>query len=353
MPPSSKVLLPEGDNNFDGTHHGVDFMDDEICFIQIQEDGCLSSACSSQNTAQNSCLCKGKILDTTLSVLGGVSFPGKSYLIINTGCSRSVFNLPLYHGEAIAFGCSEGNFGSKSFFCASDNIDLPCDNIDSDDIIEISHTSCSAVYVAGHPAPLDVNSPNCQDSEKGDPSHFFLVKDFNEINKDTGEIRFVSSELDLDPDWQVLSAPGSENIITTVVADGDVAQTPAPVSAPTLKETKSGKRTRALDVGDIGYPRRRRTKSTKSNTIDPNPFIDVTKQYTVTNPASSMKALLDDDLYSNGGIEIAPGEAFTFVVTYQNVDTTNPMIPSVTVTANENTCESTSATHRPDEDSTP
>jgi len=43
---------------------------------------------------------------------------------------------------------------------------------------EIIHTSCSAIYVAGQPAPLDKNTPNPPGSSKGDPSPNWEVVNF-------------------------------------------------------------------------------------------------------------------------------------------------------------------------------
>lgn len=43
---------------------------------------------------------------------------------------------------------------------------------------EIIHTSCSAIYEAGQPAPLDGSTPNPANSSKGDPSPNWLVLDF-------------------------------------------------------------------------------------------------------------------------------------------------------------------------------
>jgi hypothetical protein len=47
---------------------------------------------------------------------------------------------------------------------------------------ELIHTSCSAVYEANLPAPLDGNTPNPPSSEKGDPSPNWFVLDF--LDKD-------------------------------------------------------------------------------------------------------------------------------------------------------------------------
>lgn len=49
---------------------------------------------------------------------------------------------------------------------------------------EIIHTSCSAIYVAGAPAPLDGNTPNPAGAEKGDPSPNWEVVDFREKDDD-------------------------------------------------------------------------------------------------------------------------------------------------------------------------
>lgn len=107
----------------------------------------------------------------------------------------------------------DGNLGSK-FSIYIDN-----------ELLEVIHTSCSALYFAGAPAPLDTNSPSPSNSEKGDPSPNWFVLSFEQ--KDGRVVDATESEQQASADSCTVPFSGgnvtySYHVTNTGTTDVDV-----------------------------------------------------------------------------------------------------------------------------------
>ena len=122
-------------------------------------------------------LCQAAISATTLRYTGPdlsnatVVFEGdKRGLATYTGVDLvsgvTVLTSAQENGFTIDAGDGEG-LGSKT-------------RITINGVLEIIHTSCSAIYAADQPAPLDGGTPNPPDSSKGDPSPNWEVVNFRD-----------------------------------------------------------------------------------------------------------------------------------------------------------------------------
>jgi len=121
-------------------------------------------------------LCTEAIAATTLRYIGpdnpnaNVTFQGKDhgyaeYLGVNLVSGATVLTDAGQNGYTVDGTLTGDKLGSKT-------------TITINGVKEIIHTSCSAIYVAGEPAPLDNKTPNPPNSDKGDPSPNWEVVNF-------------------------------------------------------------------------------------------------------------------------------------------------------------------------------
>jgi hypothetical protein len=158
--------LPVEDNN----EANVNCAQVEVCSLSLTQQCAIVDVPASDNL-----LCEAKIKATTLrytgpSILGAtVVFEGKN------GGSATYTNVDLISGVTILTSPSQNGYTIDG------NSDLGSKtNITINNVLEIIHTSCSAVYYAGRPAPLDGNTPNPVNSDKGDPSPNWFVVNFED-----------------------------------------------------------------------------------------------------------------------------------------------------------------------------
>ncbi|MDX1694985.1 MAG: hypothetical protein R3208_14560 [Ketobacteraceae bacterium] len=147
----------------------------EVCEVVVDQK-CMVKAPTIEDK-----LCTDAISATTLRYIGPnktnatVAFEGKDsgqvvYSGVDLASGVTILTKPSQNGFTIDAGMGE-KLGSKT-------------TITINGVEEIIHTSCSAIYVAGAPAPLDGNTPNPDNAEKGDPSPNWVVVDFREKDDD-------------------------------------------------------------------------------------------------------------------------------------------------------------------------
>ena len=137
-----------------------------VCNVAVDK------TCMVEPSMGDDLLCTSKIASTTLRYTGPdmenahVTFVGKN------GGYAEYFGVKLVSGETVL--TSQNGYTIDSSALGSRT------TIIINGVEEIIHTSCSAVYRAGHPAPLDANTPNPSNSSKGDPSPNWFVVNFRQ-----------------------------------------------------------------------------------------------------------------------------------------------------------------------------
>ena len=169
----------------DGAWSGKAVNDADLAFVECEQPlECslvVDQKCMVKEPASDDKLCTDAISATTLRYTGPnlsaatVVFKGKDsgqviYNNVNLVSGVTILTRPGQNGFTIDAGIGE-KLGSKT-------------TITINGTEEIIHTSCSAIYVAGAPAPLDGNTPNPAGAEKGDPSPNWEVVDFREKDDD-------------------------------------------------------------------------------------------------------------------------------------------------------------------------
>jgi hypothetical protein len=147
------------------------------CEAPVQCAVSVDQTCAVKPQASNDKLCTDAISATTLRYIGPdqsnatIAFTGKEGgMVVYTGVDLesnvSILTKPGQNGYTVDAGLGD-KLGSKT-------------TITINGTEEIIHTSCSAIYVAGQPAPLDGNTPNPANSDKGDPSPNWSVVNFRQ-----------------------------------------------------------------------------------------------------------------------------------------------------------------------------
>ncbi len=147
------------------------------CSAPVQCDLSVNQTCSVKPQASDDKLCTESISATTLLYTGPtkqnatVVFQGKdggsvTYSGVDLVSNVTLLTKPSQNGYTVDAGIGQ-KLGSAT-------------TITIDGKQEIIHTSCSAVYVAGVPAPLDSKTPYPVNSEKGDPSPLWTVYNFRQ-----------------------------------------------------------------------------------------------------------------------------------------------------------------------------
>ena len=147
------------------------------CSAPVQCDISVNQTCSVVPQASDDKLCTESISATTLLYTGPnkqnatVVFQGKdggsvTYSGVDLVSNVTILTKPSQNGYTVDAGIGQ-KLGSAT-------------TITIDGKAEIIHTSCSAVYVAGVPAPLDSKTPYPANSEKGDPSPLWTVFNFRQ-----------------------------------------------------------------------------------------------------------------------------------------------------------------------------
>jgi hypothetical protein len=147
------------------------------CSAPVQCDISVNQTCAVKPQASDDKLCTASISATTLLYTGPnkqnatVVFQGKdggsvTYSGVDLVSNVTILTKPSQNGYTVDAGIGQ-KLGSAT-------------TITIDGKAEIIHTSCSAVYVAGVPAPLDGNTPYPANSEKGDPSPLWTVVNFRQ-----------------------------------------------------------------------------------------------------------------------------------------------------------------------------
>ena len=138
----------------------------------------VDQTCSVKTQASSDKLCTDKISATTLRYTGPnksnatVTFANKnggiieSYSGVNLESNVTILTKPSTKGYTIDLGVG-AQLDAQTM-------------IKINGVEEIIHTSCSAVYYAGQPAPLDSKTPNPANSSKGDPSPNWSVVNFRQ-----------------------------------------------------------------------------------------------------------------------------------------------------------------------------
>jgi len=136
----------------------------------------VDKTCLVEPSVGDDLLCTAGIAGTTLRYTGPdmtnatVTFEGDKagfaeYVGVDLVSGVTVLTMPSQDGYTI----NSDNLGAKTTITINGEV-------------EIIHTSCSAIYRAGQPAPLDKDTPNPSGSAKGDPSPNWYVVNF--IQKD-------------------------------------------------------------------------------------------------------------------------------------------------------------------------
>ena len=142
----------------------------ESCLIEVSKT-CLVAAPPPDNL-----VCQDSISATTLRYIGPdrgpvtVAFEGSDRGMSSFGPINLVSGLTILtdaSGSTIDAGLGQ-KLGSRTEIFVDGLLD------------EVIHTSCSAIYAAGQPAPLDGNTPNPPNSGKGDPSPNWFVVNFRD-----------------------------------------------------------------------------------------------------------------------------------------------------------------------------
>ena len=193
-------------------------------------------------------LCESAIAATTLRYIGPdiadatVTFAGSS------SGSATYSNVALVSGVTILTDPSENDWtidGSPKL--GSKTTIVITDNTAGTSFTEIIHTSCSAVYEAGFPAPLDSNTPVPPDSDKGDPSPNWFVESFldEDGNKVTvpgsgGVCEVPTGGGDVTYDFEVINLSGIDTYTDVTLLDNRLGQVLGPITlGPGISETVS------------------------------------------------------------------------------------------------------------------
>jgi hypothetical protein len=137
----------------------------------------VDQTCSVQAQASNDLLCTSAISATTLRYTGpsvqnatvvfkGASGGSATYNNVDLQQNVTVLTMASQNGYTVDAGVGNKLGAKSSIFINGKE--------------EIIHTSCSAVYSAGKPAPLDANTPYPPNSVKGAPSPLWHVVNFRQ-----------------------------------------------------------------------------------------------------------------------------------------------------------------------------
>ena len=150
-----------------------------VCVAPVVCDITVDKTCLVAPTSNSALLCTDSIAATTLRYTGpslsnaNVTFQGKDdgfadYVGVNLVSNVTVLTMAGQNGFTV-----DATIGGGSRFGSQTTITI-------NGVVEIIHTSCSAIYEAGQPAPLDGNTPNPPNSSKGDPSPNWSVVNFQQ-----------------------------------------------------------------------------------------------------------------------------------------------------------------------------
>jgi len=172
------VMLNIAVVNANGSISGLPVMDDDPanlnCEAPLVCNVAVDKTCMVEPTVGDDLLCTSAIASTTLRYTGPdmdnatVVFEGKD------GGYAEYVGVDLVSGVTILTMASQNGYTIDSSKLGSKT------TITINGVEEIIHTSCSAIYQAGQPAPLDANTPNPPNSTKGDPSPNWFVVNFKQ-----------------------------------------------------------------------------------------------------------------------------------------------------------------------------
>jgi len=137
-------------------------------------DIAVDKTCLVEPTAGDDLLCTDKIAATTLRYTGPDMINATVIFKGDKGGDATYSGVDLVSGVTVLTMASQGGY-------TIDSVELGAKTtISINGVEEIIHTSCSAIYRANHPAPLDGNTPNPPNSSKGDPSPNWFVVNFKQ-----------------------------------------------------------------------------------------------------------------------------------------------------------------------------
>jgi hypothetical protein len=153
-----------------------DDFDSDFGFRRLTCDLAVTKSCLVTPAPTDDLFCTDKIVATTLryngpTILGATVEidPDKSPTVVYSGvdliAGETVLTLPAENGFSVDARPDEAELGARA-------------KIRVNGVEEVIHTSCSAPYMAGQPAPLD--------NPKGDPSPNWFVENF--LDKDSPEV---------------------------------------------------------------------------------------------------------------------------------------------------------------------
>ncbi len=139
----------------------------------------VDATCLVEDTGTSGGMCTAAISATTLRYTGPsianatVTFQGKdggsaTYTGVNLEQNVTQLTMPAQNGYTVDAGAGT-KLGSATTITINGKV-------------EIIHTSCSTIYEAGKPAPLDAKTPNYPNVQKGDPSANWWVAGFRQID---------------------------------------------------------------------------------------------------------------------------------------------------------------------------
>ncbi|WP_371375149.1 hypothetical protein [Thalassotalea aquiviva] len=194
-------------------------------------------------------LCQARIQATTLRYTGP-SISGATVTIAGKdGGSETYSNVDLISGVTSLTSANQNNYTIDSTTTGNDSLGSQT-FITINGVEEIIHTSCSAVYVAGQPAPLDSNTPNPPNSDKGDPSPNWHVVNFldqdgafvEELTGTPGPVGSTCEVISSTPvdviNYYTVTNTGGTNIEITSLFDslqGEILEMPPVLLAPNEK----------------------------------------------------------------------------------------------------------------------
>ena len=171
-----------------------------VCTLDVDQ------RCAPVAMPSDELLCQAAIKATTLrytgpTLLGAtVSFSGKK------GGGVQYDNVDLISGVTVLTQQGQNGYTIDASADGGDQLGSKTE-IRINGELEIIHTSCSAVYVANQPAPLDGNTPNPANSDKGDPSPNWFV-----VNFEDKEDRVVQGEVEPLPGMEACTVAAGEQV---------------------------------------------------------------------------------------------------------------------------------------------
>ena len=171
-----------------------------VCTLDVDQ------RCAPVAVPSDDLLCQAAIKATTLRYTGPTLLGATVSLSGKKGGSVQYDNVDLISGVTVLTRQGQNGYTIDASAEGGDMLGSKTE-IRINGALEIIHTSCSAVYVANQPAPLDGNTPNPANSDKGDPSPNWFV-----VNFEDKEDRLVQGEVEPLPGMDACTVAAGEQV---------------------------------------------------------------------------------------------------------------------------------------------